>query len=583
MTLKLPILPMLLLCVAAALLNSNAFGSPSLIAYFFSNLLIGLTAIAGFSVLLFKKQPLPAVPPYIVIYLLLCGYIWIHGLLTGKTVLVHYYWIGNGLLLLLVHTWVSVWQPLRGLSLLYKGIVALMLVESIVVAAQFTGLFPVPNPYFLCTGTWGNPNVTAIFLAMGLYPLLLLKKQAVTRLSKWIYKPLLALVLLAIIVLQCRSAWMAALVFLVYTYAVPTRQYLANMAGNARRIAVVVAAIIIFVLALSLFQFKKASAESRLRVWAGSIQLITQRPLTGYGFGSFEKYYNTYAAAQQYPVNDHVNTAYNDWLEMGVEGGLIAVVLWAGFVYLLARNWWPLRKKSPESAAVLPAFLLIQLTNFGIQAIPANLLFLLYAGISAGQVPVRQIKPLFARAYCFAVLGVAIGLLLRVSLLTGTFYNHWMMASNQTHADKRLAAYGKQENILTSYASYHDAIGDAFVQQRAYRSATNAYCAALRHCTRPDILSKCGLCYQQLGMYDSSHYYYTLLRDMQPQRVAPRMALLQLYALRRDTPALRQQAVEIAAMPVKVRSREAAQMKQYAQRLIDSLLQQTAVKKEMHY
>lgn len=82
---------------------------------------------------------------------------------------------------------------------------------------------------------------------------------------------------------------------------------------------------------MSVFGFKEGSTNSRIQIWKNSLGLIYKKPITGYGFGEFEKEYNMYAAQKLSPVNDHVITAYNDIIELGVEGGLIAIILWLAF------------------------------------------------------------------------------------------------------------------------------------------------------------------------------------------------------------------------------------------------------------
>jgi hypothetical protein len=80
----------------------------------------------------------------------------------------------------------------------------------------------------------------------------------------------------------------------------------------------------------------------------------------------------------------------------------------------------------------------------------------------------------------------------------------------------------------------------------------------------PDIFTKTGYCYQMLNRYDSSKILYTIAGDMQPFRYIPRMAMLKLYEQQKDTLNVINKAREILAMPVKVKSKQVFNIKQYA-------------------
>lgn len=53
---------------------------------------------------------------------------------------------------------------------------------------------------------------------------------------------------------------------------------------------------IVIPLSSQLYNAKKASADGRKLIWKLSAQMIPEKPLTGYGYGFFEKEYNLHQA-----------------------------------------------------------------------------------------------------------------------------------------------------------------------------------------------------------------------------------------------------------------------------------------------
>jgi O-antigen ligase len=66
-------------------------------------------------------------------------------------------------------------------------------------------------------------------------------------------------------------------------------------------------------------------------MWFSSLALWRDAPWFGHGAGSFEL---AYPAAATFDTGELVDHAHNDWLEWGVEGGLVLVIpLLAGYLY----------------------------------------------------------------------------------------------------------------------------------------------------------------------------------------------------------------------------------------------------------
>jgi O-antigen polymerase len=572
------LLPVLLtVTVAASLLNSNVYGSPTLIAYFLSLIAAALFCCIVYTRLLFKKAAALNLPLHLLVYTALALYVWLHGIVTHTTGLSHYYWAGNALLLLAVYTWQQ--YSTGNTKSIYTGISLLALFESVVVFLQFAGLVGVQDNTFICTGTWGNPNVSAMFLAFAVFSLLQLRDSN-SRIVSVSFTVIRILVLLAIALLQCRSAYLAVLFLLLHGYQISIKSFIKkHLTLTTKGLAAGLVLMVTLFVGISLFQFKASSAAGRLHIWKTSLQLIAQQPLTGYGFGMFEKQYNMFAAAQKNDKNDHVETPYNDWVEITIEGGLPAIVLWLSFLFLVAKYWHKKRKEYPGLLALLAAFVTVQLTNFGIEAIPANLLFIIYMAIHSSKESIEKSTPSGYASkpkqwpwvlYGISVLIIAGILFISIISISSAFYTNWQI-STMPKGFNKIAACQQLNAQLGSYASYQLNAGDAYREAKDYPNAIAAYRLAMQKTSTPDIFTKTGYCYQMLNRYDSSKILYTIAEDMQPYKYIPRMAMLKLYEQQKDTINILGKAREILTMKVKVKSRQVLGIKQYAAHVVQRL------------
>ena len=92
-----------------------------------------------------------------------------------------------------------------------KVIVFVAFVESFVCFAQYFNFIPSLSKYFAVTGTWENPNVTGMFLAMASTACFIILRDKKT-LYKYVAVIILIAILLAIIILKTRSAILGGII-----------------------------------------------------------------------------------------------------------------------------------------------------------------------------------------------------------------------------------------------------------------------------------------------------------------------------------------------------------------------------------
>ncbi|MGO4855108.1 O-antigen ligase family protein [Phaeovulum sp. W22_SRMD_FR3] len=286
------------------------------------------------------------------------------------------------------------------------------------------------------TGTFINRNSYATFLGMGAvlgmalimelarrprmrHPdgVRLTSPESLTLATLWVS---LALVLITVFSTQSRMGLAVCMLgmFLVW-FLSPRAESLPQaasrpkrrkpLAGNGlRRLGIGAGIVALFIIALFTIGeatlnralFVEAAAEYRLSLYAQVLQMIAQRPLTGFGLDAFPAAYELY---HQAPVSsavfwDYTHSSYLMlWVELGLVFGTLPMIAGARILWRLARL---LRRRKHDVALPIAAFAgfvlaaLHSLVDFSLE-MQANiflLLAMLALGISRRDVPQRRIN-----------------------------------------------------------------------------------------------------------------------------------------------------------------------------------------------
>jgi O-antigen polymerase len=88
----------------------------------------------------------------------------------------------------------------------------------------------------------------------------------------------------------------------------------------------------------------------RPEIYRSTLAMIAQRPLTGYGLGTFATVYPEFA---RFDAGVTIRQAHNDWLEWAAEGGIPLALAWALLLATSARAAW----RSVWGLGILAVFL----------------------------------------------------------------------------------------------------------------------------------------------------------------------------------------------------------------------------------
>jgi O-antigen polymerase len=570
----------ILICIASTLINSFHFGKPVYTSFFLFAGLVSITAILAFAVqLLFPTRHTYRMPSYIKIFLLLVLYVFLHGFFSGYIGLTHYFWLASGIFICIASTAAGIGtgdnQATAQNNLttfLFWGIAVLVLTECMLVFFQLAGLLNSVNIYFTASGSCMNPNVTAMFLSVSLSAIIWLIKNAQRKAWKLLAYINLLLTIVTIGLLKCRSAYMVTFILLT-AEALPviSKIYRKQLKPGIGLLTVALIAIALAIGAGVVSVEKKTSAINRIGIWKTSVDMIAQKPLWGYGFDAFEKEYNLFSATKNNPINDFINMPYNDFFELAIEGGLPAMLLWVIFLASVFYFYYK-RKQRGFMLPLLLGCIMIQVSNFIFQALPVMALLIVYLAVgpylTADSDESEVVKEGADRKRSIVY---ATALILTASVLAFITFplGYGFYQTNQI--EKKLSgltsiqAYKRIEKYAEGYAFYHTSLGNAYLQESDIENARKQYLLALRYNSEESVLDNCGYCYQMIGRYDSSEYYYTTLRNMTPHKFGPRFRLLKLFEQKGDTLKAMKIVKEIDSMPIKVNGQAVEYIKRYAQ------------------
>ena len=346
---------------------------------FFSLLLItlsGISSIAG-------KSPYSISLPSIGMLIWLV-FIVIQATVTGK--MEEYYFLYYSLSIFLFLSATQIYRLGKfDFKHVYKLFFILGVIEAVVCILQFSGIVSSHDTYFKVKGTFDNPNTTAMYM-VGCVPFALstlLKRQ-----SRIVLIVSLLMMLTALIIINCRTAYLGLLVVVVVYlfFNLDFKNYINSRGITKAVILIIMAAIILTATSFYLYKSKKASADGRVFIWKVSTEMIAQKPVLGYGYGFFQKEYNLFQAEyfSTHQTTDeeklhasYVFMPYNDMLEQAIQGGMVGAIIYLVCMGMIIYHSMK-RKLMAESALIL-SFFAMSCTNYGIQAIPLWTLFLLCA------------------------------------------------------------------------------------------------------------------------------------------------------------------------------------------------------------
>ena len=417
------------------------------------------------------------------------------------------------------------------------------------------------------TGTFLNPGPFGTMLATGLVTAVTLWKKYSGKVrheavGQYIVPAILLLLTSVLLSTWSRAAILAATVTLLYMYRAEVKPYRWWIVGGGS------------IMALAYYLLKQGSANGRGIIWWVSGHSILEHPWTGTGIGSFmHQYAGTMAqltegmpdgSLQSADVQDY---AFNEWMHIGVEQGLVGL-LFAGCTALLLLRY--ARKEDNALKWSLPVLLITSLFSYTFELLPFQIIMVVVmAHLSSAQA--RPKKGSVTSGLCYTVLSVALCLMTVPQLrhrakineeydcIAGYLDAHFIpdyyeMLPWMSDNPKFLFNFGK---ILREEERWNDS--NAMLRQGELVS------------NDPMFVVMQGNNYADMEEPDLAEAWYRRAYRMMPNRLYPLYKLMLLYRETEEPEKCLAMAERVAAFPVKVESPATRDMKKEAEEMIMAL------------
>jgi O-antigen ligase len=497
----------------------------------------------------------------------------------------HYAWLLLPVGVLLLGGYIVLLSDGR-LSVLSTGrmVVLLAASEGIVCLLQYLKWIDPPGDLYQVCGTLANPNLTAMFIAMTI-PLLFFIHQNDRSRFRFFIPVAFVFSGIALLLLQSRAAGIGAGIAGVHFFArkYHSERYIKVVFTSKWRLtgAIILLFAFLSVMIYGVYHFKKASSDSRLLIWKIGIEMLAEKPVSGYGYYSFEQRYNLAQAAyfesgrgteaERYNAA-HVRIGYNDFFQNMMEGGITGFLLYLIFIGSLLYAGRS-RLTSHEQRAAYSGILVfssMSLFNTAELTVPVFSMLMLYTSVLC----VGDNNRTYYTGKWMAILLVLVALLMIFyQLKAATASLHLKKAQEYAWAgqnEKALDALQPYSKTLQYAENYWIVSGMASQKMKKYDLALDKYRKALNLTSSPEVYIRQGECLMETGQYNEAIQSCSTALNIAPSRLLPRYTLMKIHERQMDTVQVLRMAHELINQTPKGNSKNADFFKKEALKLIKS-------------
>ena len=477
------------------------------------------------------------------------------------------------------------------------------LVEAVWGLRQLYGLIPSYHNLFKLTGSFFNSGPYSGYIAV-VAPLALhaiLKDAVVFKRKFYIgFLPhylrftvsILAFtgVVLVLPATMSRAAWIAAIascgfvLLLFYLQKKPVRDYLIRQRKKVI-LFLCIGAVLLACGAVGIYQLKKNSADGRALIWKTTLKIISKHPM-GVGLGHFSGAYRVEQAAyfasgnyskQEELVAGNPEYAFNEYLQILAEFGVVALVLFTAFIALI---YMGIKRKAIAETGGLISLLVFASMSYPFNLLPFLIVLVFLMALILTQRQAVRVKALTEKSVvlpwqAILMLLTAAGIILFATLYqrypTYNAYKEWnnlkMMGSADAYPEmkndyEKLYPYlSDQIPFLFEYAQCLNKAGE-------YEKSNQVLAQAIKISCDPMLYNIMGKNYQGLKKYQLAEQNFLLASHIVPSRIYPYYLLANLYAESGNTRMALLMAQKVLKKEPKVQSTAVNEMREKMRALI---------------
>ncbi len=223
-----------------------------------------------------------------------------------------------------------------------KTFVLLGVIEILIVILQSLQILASFHPFFRFTGTFGNPTVFAMMMALCL-PICIfyLVKSAEKKQKPWLF--ITICVLFFLIISESRTCMIAGICSSSVIAFLEISKLRSLLTNRKNRLSFLLCSIILLT---AFYYYKRDSADGRALIWTVSLKMISEKPFCGWGEHGFSSSY-MYAQAtflKDFPegrfsyLADNISHPFNEFLLVCINYGVIGLAILLCLTALLAKQ-----------------------------------------------------------------------------------------------------------------------------------------------------------------------------------------------------------------------------------------------------
>lgn len=464
--------------------------------------------------------------------------------------------------------------PLTGAGVISNTLTGIVLLLAAYGYGQWFGILPRSNAFFTATGTYSNPAAFAGFLALGA-PLTLASFGKTTGNKIMMLRvAMFCFVIGAIVISQSRAALLSVVVASTLLFFV--RPAFFALSSKLKAVYFVSMTVVLLALLGILYKARPESADGRLMIWKITQPMIHENLLFGGGTGYFEGNYNAYqgkylstpeASDREKFLSGEVQTAFNEYLNTLVNGGIIRLILLLMIIYMTWRSYAAalLTDKAVHYPVALLSISVFAFFSYPLHVLSISTVMFVSFGVMGSQMKERvgtraflvdrRLLQLYAAGLLFFITSVGLHLKSLGKWKSALEYADYNPAESLRLYDE--AKVNLQNNIpfLYNYAAELADLG-------YYKKSLQIFHELEQKHTDIKVCSQIGRCYESSSQYPLAEKYFKMAANMQPYLLNAKLLLFNLYVKANQPEDTKRIAKLIIATPVKVKTREAEKIKE---------------------
>lgn len=447
--------------------------------------------------------------------------------------------------------------------------------QSVVCILQYVKIISSSSKYYPIIGTFNNPNITAMYV-VACIPYFLHNIHLRRRVK--LHVVLLLFLLLALVLLKCRTAFAGlAIVLIVYLLNNHKVRNLYNSLRLSTKLYFAAALIVLTCLAgIGFYSLKKDSADGRFFVWKTAINMIKEEPLKGYGYGMFEKEYNLYQAkyfaqstmfTQEHKNARYVYMPYSDLFEQMIQGGFWGLLLYVLLHVIVVFK--AIKSKDFILISIILSTLVMGTINFSQQAIPIWFMFLVTVAYLSSKETVYSAETKTIR-YIIALIVFIITVSFAVIQVRKTASHiNFSAVKKENNINTRLSVFHRLSKDIGYFEPFHRVYANVLWRSGDKNNAIRELEKAREISSSPSLYTHLARYYFQQGETEKATKLLLTVKNMVPAYFNTRLMLMDIYSATGQHEKERDMALEVMQLPFSNDNKDAIMCRKRAQTILN--------------